>query len=431
MKATKFIRLFSLLGIVTLLVLQYAWVKNSYTLMEKDFIEKSKKVLTSSIQAELDIRMKGVFKKTVFDYSDKPIDSKIVSSSVINQSIDINEVIQAALISFGKPCNKYALDSIYKVTLKEIIGFEPSYTLNLVDFIQTDSSKLSKFTFYGKITNKQYAEVILENPLGSILQQAQLIVIVSIILVIIIGLVLMYLLRSTLKEAKFVNFIKDYTHALTHELKTPISGIYIASSQLASGIFEDRPEARQKYYAVCKESSSKLLSTVDRILLVAKAERSKIAINPEEVAVKPYIDKIVDIHRSNNFRRKDVVLTSACEPAELIGTFDKFLIENVLNNLIDNAMKYSDQSVEIDVSAQSINGKLLFRIKDNGFGIAENELKHIFDNFERGSKVAGKGIDGYGIGLNYVNKVVRAHKGTIQVESREGKGTEFFIYLPV
>ncbi len=218
---------------------------------------------------------------------------------------------------------------------------------------------------------------------------------------------------------------------MTHELKTPISGIYIASSQLASGIFEDKPEARQKYYAVCKESSSKLLSTVDRILLVAKAERSKIAINPEEIEVKSYIEKIAEIHRSSNFRRKDVEISTTCQPEDLVGVFDRFLMENVLNNLIDNAMKYSNQSVTISISAESNQGKLLFKIKDNGFGIAENELKHIFDNFERGSKVTGKGIDGYGIGLNYVNKVVRAHKGTILVESQEGNGTEFFISLPV
>jgi two-component system phosphate regulon sensor histidine kinase PhoR len=78
-----------------------------------------------------------------------------------------------------------------------------------------------------------------------------------------------------------------------------------------------------------------------------------------------------------------------------------------------------------------VENKLEFRLKDNGFGIAENELKHIFDNFERGNKVQGKGIDGFGIGLNYVNKVVRAHKGTIDVTSQEGEGTEFCIHLPI
>jgi two-component system phosphate regulon sensor histidine kinase PhoR len=94
-------------------------------------------------------------------------------------------------------------------------------------------------------------------------------------------------------------------------------------------------------------------------------------------------------------------------------------------------MRYSEEQVKIEVHSSVVDGKLEFRLKDNGFGIAENELKHIFDNFERGNKVQGKGIDGFGIGLNYVNKVVRAHKGTIDVTSQEGVGTEFRIHLPI
>lgn len=349
----------------------------------------------------------------------------------MNQSNDLSGIIQDFLVTMGKPCKQAKLDSIFKKDLKTAIGFSPNYKLSLISAKDKEKTKSDKFTFFGKITKDQYAMVTLVNPLQSILRQAQWIIAVSILLVIIIGVVLIYLLRSTLREAKFVNFIKEYTHALTHELKTPISGIYMASSQLSSGVFEEKPEARQRYYGMMKESSSKLLSTVDRILLVAKAEHSKITTNPSPTEVKPFVDKIVETHRSNNFRRKQVELISSCTPDDLVASFDPFLMENVLNNLIDNAMKYSEEQVRIEVYAGMAEGKLEFRLKDNGFGIAENELKHIFDNFERGNKVQGKGIDGFGIGLNYVNKVVRAHKGSIEVTSQEGVGTEFRILLPI
>lgn len=102
----------------------------------------------------------------------------------------------------------------------------------------------------------------------------------------------------------------------------------------------------------------------------------------------------------------------------------------MLNNLIDNAIKYSEQEVAIHVLAEKTEKGLLLRIKDTGFGIPENDLKSIFDNFERGKQLNSKEIDGYGIGLNYVSKVVAAHKGHIHVESKEGVGTEFFITLP-
>lgn len=433
MKTSNFIRIFSVLGILGLLFLQYSWFKNSYVLMEHDILEKTNTCLTTSIEADLKIRMESVFGKKIkvaaTSGSNIPIKGEVVSNANMNQEDGFSGFVQDFMITVGKPCKLVNLDSIFNDQLIKAIGFTPKYSLSLITAKVKEKSKPDKFTFYGKITKDQYAMVTLVNPLQSILRQAQMIIAVSILLVIIIGVVLIYLLRSTLKEAKFVSFIKEYTHALTHELKTPISGIYMASSQLSSGIFEERPEARQRYYGMMKESSSKLLSTVDRILVVAKAEHSKITTNPTPTEVKPFIDKIVEIHRSNNFRRKVVELTSTCTPEDLMGNFDPFLMENVLNNLIDNAMKYSEDEVKIEVFAGLFNNKLEFRLKDNGFGIAENELKHIFDNFERGNKVQGKGIDGFGIGLNYVNKVIHAHKGTIEVTSKEGVGTEFRILL--
>lgn len=430
MKASKFIRLFSLVGILTLLILQYTWFKNSYTLMEHEYLEKAKKSLATSIESELNLRMDGLFSKAVFIQGDETVEGDIISESKLKETNDFNQFIQETLITYGRPFSKKVLDSIYTAQLEETIGFAPSHSLTIVSDSVKEQGKTSKFTFYGKITNKQYAKVILKNPLGSIFREAQLIVLVSIILVIIIGVVLIYLLRSTLQEAKFVSFIKDYTHALTHELKTPINGIYIASSQLASGVLENKPEARMRYYEANRTSSAKLLSTIDRILLVAKAERSAITTNPTETEVRPFMEKIADVQRNNTFRRKDVRITTEYRPDHLMGTFDTFLMENVLNNLIDNAVKYSNQSVEIHILTQMVDKNLEIRVKDNGFGIPEDELKHVFDNFERGSAVKRKGIDGFGIGLNYVNKVVKAHKGKIWVESTVGLGSEFFIHLP-
>ena len=431
MKAANIFRLFSIVGILTLLVLQYMWFKNSYSLMEHDILERSNAALEKSIEQDLYSRLNTKFGKVSIesDKTESELNNGNTEDKQVNKSNDINHMLQDIAIQNGIPCKANVLDSIYSASLLEAIGFVPKHTLSLIDASSKKGRKITKYTFFGKLTENQYAEVVLVNPLGSILREAQMIVAVSIFLVIVIGFVLMYLLRTTLREAKFVSFIKDYTHALTHELKTPISGIYVASSQLASGILEDKPEARKIYYDACKTSSSKLLSTVDRILLVAKAERSKITTTLTEVELKPYLENIVNIHRSNNFRQKQVTLTCSCSPEHLTAKVDAFLMENVLNNLIDNAMKYSNNSVSIDVRAQQVPEGVEFRVKDTGFGISQEELKHVFDNFERGNKVERDGIDGFGIGLNYVNKVVKAHKGSVRVESTEGVGSEFIVLI--
>jgi two-component system, OmpR family, phosphate regulon sensor histidine kinase PhoR len=430
MFTAKTIRIFSTVGIILLLVLQYVWFKNSYVLMEHDIIQKSETNLTKAVENELFERINKA--SILISLQNKNTEGlKFVKQGHIDQSKDINNGLQNLLIMMGKPCSIQRVDTLYNNMMIESIGFAPNHSIRMITADQKEKSHLSKFLIFSKITDKQYVEVTLISPLGSILRQAQIILISSILLVIMIGIILISQLRSMLRENRFVDFIRDYTHALTHELKTPISGIYMSASQLASGKLEDRPESRKHHYQMCKDQSAKLLATVDRILLVAKAEQSKITPNIISVELKDFVDKIAETHRQNNFRNKDVEIVTYYERDDMTGMFDSFLMENVLNNLIDNAVKYSDQSVRISIFCSYISDKLQISVKDNGFGIAEKDQKSIFDNFERGNKVQGKGIDGFGIGLNYVSKVIKAHKGQISVKSKEGAGSEFIIVLPI
>jgi len=436
MFTAKTIRIISLFGIILLLILQYVWFKNSYVLMEHDIIEKSENNLTKAVENELFDRFEKNPFKVIVHKENKNLDSEIPSSEIlsngsINQSKDFNISLQEVLVIMGSPCSIIHVDSIFNKKMSDDLGFAPNHTIRFINEYQKVRIKSSKFILIAKVNKKQYIEVVLNSPTISILRKAQFIVAASALLVILIGIILITQLRSMLRENRFVSFIKEYTNSLAHDLKTPISGIYMSASQLASGIFEDKPESRMRYYQMCKDQSSKLLVTVDRILLVAKAEHSKIVPNITDTELKPYIDKIVDIRRQNNFRMKSVDLSTSFQSETMAGSFDPFLMENVLNNLIDNAVKYSNNSVKIEILCSIVSNKLQINVKDNGFGIAKNEQKHIFDNFERGSKMEGKGIDGFGIGLNYVNKVIKAHNGNISVKSEEGQGSEFIILLPL
>lgn len=398
-------------------------------MMEHDFIEKSETGLTKAIDNELFERLNKKASGVSYQKSLNS-DQKIIMSADLNQSKDINAGIQEFMVLTKNPCSINRIDTIFNETMTESLGFAPSHTIKFVDSLSVQKTKSYKYTLHAKITSNQYIQVTLSSPMGSILRQAQLILYASIFLVLLIGVILIVQLKSMLRENHFVSFIKEYTNALAHDLKTPISGIYMSASQLASGVFEDKPESRQRYYQMCKDQSSKLLATVDRILLIAKSEHSKIVPNLTKTELKPYIDNIVEIRRQNNFRMKSVELSTSYQTEDMTGIFDTFLLENVLNNLIDNAVKYSNDEVKIHISCEQVNKKLRISVKDNGFGIAKNDQKHIFDNFERGNKVEGKGIDGFGIGLNYVNRVVKAHNGIISVKSEEGQGSEFIVELP-
>lgn len=399
--------------------------------MEYDVLEKSDKSLNKAVEKEIFERLNflsiGV---SVENNTDLKKDEEYLTNVGINQSTDINEGFQDLLIQMGKPCSVNRVDTLFRKILIESLSFVPTYSIRIVSDTTKELSKGSKYTLYNKITDKQFIEVVLKSPLGSILREAQLILIFSILLAILIGVILIVQLRGMLRDNRFVIFIKEYTNALTHELKTPISGIYMSASQLTSGKLEDKPETRQKYYQICRDQSSKMLATVERLLVVAKAEHTKIIPNIEDVDIKSFVEKIANSFRLNNYRQKDLEISTILPDGELIGKFDPVLIENVMSNLIDNAIKYSDSSVKIDIICGLQNRNLRLSIKDNGFGISDKEKKHIFDNFERGNRIENKGIDGFGIGLNYVQKVIKAHNGTIKVESVEGSGSEFIIELP-
>ena len=428
---TKFVRIISIIGILSLLVLQYIWFQNSYKLMEFDVLEKSEKSLNKAVEKEIFERLNFLsIDVSVKKNTDLKKGEELLTNVGINQSTDLNTGLQDLLILMGKPCSITRVDTLFQEVLLENLNFVPSYSIRIVNDTIKTATKESKYTLYNKVTENQFIEVVLKSPLGSILREAQLILFFSILLAILIGMILILQLRGMLRENRFVIFIKEYTNALTHELKTPISGIFMSASQLTSGKLEDKPETRQKYYQICRDQSSKMLATVERLLVVAKAEHTKIIPNFEDVEVKSFVEKIANSFRLNNYRQKDLEIFTLLPDGELIGKFDPVLIENVMSNLIDNAIKYSDSSVKIDIICGLQNKNLRLSIKDNGFGISDKEKKHIFDNFERGNRIENKGIDGFGIGLNYVQKVIKAHNGTIKVESVEGKGSEFIIELP-
>lgn len=430
MLTIKGIRVVSVSGLLLLLILQYSWFNNSYKLLEIDILKKCDDALLESIELHAYERANQSSNDVDFSSNDNG-EKNVVYTNTLSGSSDLNTQLQELLIQLGRPTSFPRLDTLYAESLKKKLGFVPSYSIQLVNDSVKEANESNKYALYNKVVDDQYVEVILTAPLRSILRQAQFIVIVSILLVVMIGVILILQLKSMLRENKFVNFIKEYTHALTHELKTPISGIYMSSSMLASGKLEDNPASRQLHYTICKDQSSKLLKTVERILLVAKAEHAAIVPNIEAVEMNPFIEKTAEAFRKNNYRQKQLTLTTNTEPTSLTCNLDPVLMENVLSNLIDNAIKYSNDQVDIHIDCRCEKRSLLLSIKDNGFGMSEKEIKNIFTNFERGDKVEGKGIDGFGIGLNYVNKVITAHKGRITVKSQEGLGSTFIIEIPL
>jgi two-component system phosphate regulon sensor histidine kinase PhoR len=448
-------RIISVMGIIALLTLQYFWLNNAYRMVERDMMEKCKGCLKEAIDEELPRRMgkdqpfNGATNNTDLKNIIKP-KAEVISEFKINQSSDINIGIQDVLYKIGRPCSSNIVDSIFQKKIFELYGFIPEHQLRIIEDsikylnIKNPSNKTDSIyqnnlckvynliygnTIYIKLDSKHSFELILTSPTKSIITKSKYIFIVSILLVLLIGVILIFQLKNMIKDKEFTKFMKDYTRILAHETRTPVNDIYMLTTRLMSDDFID-PIKRNSYYNECLNQCSKLFLGIDNILLVAKAEQSKFMIIKSTVDLRVFICKIADKYRNNYFLRKDLKIEASCNSEEYIAYLDADLMENVILNLIENAIKYSKDALLITLSCSIENKHILIKIKDNGIGISEKDMKHVFRIFERGKKVFSNQIKGFGIGLYYVYKVVKAHKGNVTVKSTEGVGSEFTIDIP-
>lgn len=468
-KATAiYMRLASIIGIILLLVLQFIWFKNAYKMVDQEIMEKCKVCLRDAVDAEMFERYDILSIKTYvnkdqnFDYQDYDA----ITSVHAERSEDLNIGLQEVLYTIGSKISLKRVDTLFINKIKSQLGYIPKYKLAIIndtisienlyqegdvdmkDFIRSkavDSIEKQHKT-YGdsilyyviknheislRINSKQIVKMEVTYSSNIFLNKAKFLITTSILIVLLIGFIMISQLRTVLKEHRFVQFIKEYTSAITHDLQTPLNNIFLASELLSLGKFENDISTRNNYYKICKDQSERQIRNVRKILLLAKDEHSHITVEKQYVMLKEFLEGIAEYFRKGVlYSKEQIKINIQCEPENLMVNIDTDKMENVMNNLIDNAIKYSYESVHIDINC-SIDGENVFiKVKDNGMGIDAQDLDKIFKNFGRGSQMERKRIFGYGIGLTFVEKVVQAHGGEITVNSKENEGSEFILSFP-
>lgn len=232
-------------------------------------------------------------------------------------------------------------------------------------------------------------------------------------------IIYVYSVVLMLKQKKYTELQKDFINNMSHEFKTPLASILIASNYVKKqNEIKDNPKLK-KYNQIVVNQTNKLNEHIEKILYVAKTESKQMLIDKSKFELKPVLDLVKEniLLKYDKEIDIDIIVTKT-----LILKADEFHIYNILFNLVDNAVKYSGLSPKIEIVVTEINQQLSIQIKDNGCGIPTKDLPFIFDKFYRVTRQDIKNIEGFGIGLSYVKKICDLHRWKITIANNADKG---------
>ena len=233
------------------------------------------------------------------------------------------------------------------------------------------------------------------------------------------------------RQKKLSEIKNDFINNMTHELKTPIATIGISSETLMNLNPDNSKDKLLRYASIIYKENKRLESQVERVLNVANLDKSEINLNMTVFDIHEIIEEAKENFEFNQLEEYGGVIKIDLAAQDSILQADLVHITNIVNNLLDNAIKYCDKVPNILVSTQNHKGKVVVNFKDNGKGISRDNLKYIFDKFYRVPTGNLHDVKGFGLGLFYVKTILEELNGSIQVKSVLGKGSEFIITLPI
>lgn len=237
-----------------------------------------------------------------------------------------------------------------------------------------------------------------------------------------------YSLYALLNEKRLSEMKKDFISNMTHELKTPISNIAIASEMLKNIPLSMGVEKIKIYADIIEKENKRLEEQVERVLTMAFLEEKNIDLKKENLDINDLLKNIIHTF-SPRVSLKNGTIAFETQSEKIAIKADKFHLSNVIYSLLDNADKYSPHNLLIKLKTEKTDSGICIAISDNGIGINKEEQQKIFEKFYRVPTGDVHNVKGFGLGLTYVKMIVEAHGGAIKVDSQLNKGSSFLIYL--
>lgn len=311
-----------------------------------------------------------------------------------------------------------------------------AYTNNFVVspmIVKKENILKSEFLFKLKNSDKyiapHYLIIFFPSERSIFFQRMSTIVILIICFIILIVLICGATLTALYRQKRASDVKNDFINNITHEFKTPISTISLACEAIADKSINDL-DTKMTYVSIIKDENIRLQKMVENILLTAQLNKGQLRMNVEKVDVRALIEKILN-SLSLKVISRGGKLSSKMNAKEHCIFADPIHIENIIVNLLENALKYSPNKPYIEIRTNNDHKNLIIEVEDHGIGIAKKETKRIFNDFYRVTHGNRHDTKGFGLGLGYVKKIVSLHHGSVSVRSELGKGSTFIISLPI
>lgn len=351
-----------------------------------------------------------------------------------NRGYDVYEALERFQINRLNPFSTARFDSMLQKQ-----GIKPlSIKVEVADSMVWNPHKISYTSIWNPILEVTYPFNILQKEqvritykLGGspILKKMLESLLCSILFSLLLTFCLIYQIRTIFKQQRIEALRKDFIKTMIHELKRPVATLKMCISFMKNDKMMQDKTMKDDIIRSSQNELDNLSSYFSKLRDLTYGDVEDIPLNLSTFNVKKLVDECIE--KQNLPADRQITITARLDDANTEITADRMHVVNILCNLIENAVKYSEGKTSIQIDCHSANNLYIIEISDNGFGISPMESPYVFDKYFRSASIVGKNIPGMGLGLCYVKLLVVAHKGKISLDSTLGKGSKFIIEIPL
>jgi two-component system phosphate regulon sensor histidine kinase PhoR len=425
-----------LLSILGLIFFQFLWLKSSKEVKEQQLIDNINRAVNEAAEKlKQDKRFPGSSKGSGFYFPNDRMQREFFLPSVMQRYTkdEIADIIRQSLDKYNLKNVPFEFAVIQNSLAGDQIQSENFFkyyvdTLNNIrHFIALDSQSDSNLE---SLVKEEFLTVIVPHHRSLIIKEIIWFILGSVLFTIIITTAFFLTVKTLLMQKKLSEIKSDFINNMTHEFKTPLATISLAVDALKNEKVSSDKEKTNYFTAVIKEENIRMNKQVETILQAALLDKRELQLNLKKLSAHALIRTAL-----NNIelpvQEKQGKLEVNLDAQKDMIMADEVHFANLINNLLDNAVKYSKEKPVIKLVTSNAGHYLKIKIEDNGIGMNKETLSRIFEKFYRAHTGNIHNVKGFGLGLSYVKSMVEAHKGTIKAESVPGKGTSFFISFPL